>query len=273
MTIASFCRDQLLAFGPLSLDELTSRALAAGVTRARNPQAALMSALRYQEVELLDGRWVTPAWLLDGRYLTTAGAGTSHRGWFDGDLDLGLLGRELLTPVDIPPHHDPDEVSCLHVVDGEVRTSTTTWSDVQTSDVAALSERVAALGSPARYGNRVAFAHRAIAQLMVDDPTTFRTPLPPLSSWVPALVEEVRSRTEQLQRRLEWEEEEARRRRREVILSDCEAVEVEIAAARAGLSVSAWVYDALDRALEAEHQRVAEPGGIVISLGDRWLEA
>lgn len=69
MTIASFCRD-LLASGPLPLDLLAARAAEAGVTTARDPAAAVRSALTYKEVLLADGRWATPLWLLEGRILT-----------------------------------------------------------------------------------------------------------------------------------------------------------------------------------------------------------
>lgn len=41
MTIASFCRDLLLASGPLPLDVLATKAAAAGVTTARDPAAAV----------------------------------------------------------------------------------------------------------------------------------------------------------------------------------------------------------------------------------------
>jgi hypothetical protein len=46
MTIATFCRDELLAHGPLTLDELTDRAVRAGVTRSTTPRSSVGSAIR-----------------------------------------------------------------------------------------------------------------------------------------------------------------------------------------------------------------------------------
>lgn len=53
MTIASFCRDELLAHGPLTLDDLAARAVTAGVTRAANPTSTVRQAIQYDELE----RW------------------------------------------------------------------------------------------------------------------------------------------------------------------------------------------------------------------------
>lgn len=72
MTISSFCRDQLLAHGPLPLPVLADRAAQAGVTTAQDPLASVRSAIAYKEVLLADGRWATPLWLLEGRILTTS---------------------------------------------------------------------------------------------------------------------------------------------------------------------------------------------------------
>lgn len=70
MTISTFCRDQLLAQGPLSLETLTDLAVDAGKTTAQHPVSAVRSAIAYKEVLLADGRWATPLWLLEGRILT-----------------------------------------------------------------------------------------------------------------------------------------------------------------------------------------------------------
>lgn len=70
MTISAFCRDQLLAQGPLSLETLADLAAGAGRTTARDPAASVRSALASKEVLLADGRWATPLWLLEGRIVT-----------------------------------------------------------------------------------------------------------------------------------------------------------------------------------------------------------
>ena len=70
MTISSFCRDQLLAHGPLPLQTLADLAADAGKTTARDPAAAVRTALAYKEIQLADDRWATPLWLLEGRILT-----------------------------------------------------------------------------------------------------------------------------------------------------------------------------------------------------------
>lgn len=101
MTIASFCRDQLLACGPLALDVLAERAAVAGVTAARDPAAAVRSALAYKEVLLNDGRWATPMGLLEGRILTARRL-PLHEDWSclsadeAGDDDLLLQEPELI---------------------------------------------------------------------------------------------------------------------------------------------------------------------------------
>jgi hypothetical protein len=101
MTIVSFCRDQLLTDGPLPLDELTRRAVNAGVTRSSQPASSVRSALRNRAVQLPDQRWASPLWLLEGRVLTTHSFGQPLQYDEDGyrhgpdhhESDLGLLLR------------------------------------------------------------------------------------------------------------------------------------------------------------------------------------
>ena len=108
MTISSFCRDQLLARGPLPVETLADLAAEAGVTTARDPAAAVRSALAYKEIQLADGRWASPLWLLEGRILTARrlpidDAGTDEDGaGYDGLADAG------------PYLQDP----CGHGIDG-----------------------------------------------------------------------------------------------------------------------------------------------------------
>lgn len=96
MTISAFCRDQLLAQGPLGLETLAHLAADAGKTTVRNPACAVRSAISYKEVLLADGRWATPLWLLEGRILTARRLPLVE-GWADlgpGDEDDDLLAYE-----------------------------------------------------------------------------------------------------------------------------------------------------------------------------------
>lgn len=272
MTIASFCREQLLANGPLSLDDLTSRAVDAGVTRAKNPHASVGSALRYGEVELRDGRWVTGLWLLEGRCLTAPSL-PHPRPWYgEVHADLGLLGDNVPTrdPMVLADLDDSATVSCVRVLDGQVQVTRIPVPDSDTAEVADLAKRLTAITPQGRYGGQRTTALRAVAQLMVDDPAAFRTPLPPLSSWVPALVEDARRRDAEAREMAQWHEADERRRARQVVLDDCTAIEVQFAAERAFMSVREWVLNAIDRALVAEQPRSTQTDGVVISLGDRW---
>ncbi|MCW2547386.1 MAG: hypothetical protein JWN96_1846, partial [Mycobacterium sp.] len=106
MTIASFCRDQLFEQGPLTIEELTERVVAAGLTRSRSPLSTVQSAITHVEVKLADGRWASPLWLLQGRWLTTTGFWGDQVDWYpdpydeipdrrDAEADLDALVRLL----------------------------------------------------------------------------------------------------------------------------------------------------------------------------------
>jgi hypothetical protein len=101
MTISAFCRDQLLAHGPLPLETLAELAAGAGTTTARDPASAVRSAIAYKEVLLADGRWATPLWLLEGRILTACRLPLVDT-WPESDL-----GDEDASPYD-PYLEDPD---------------------------------------------------------------------------------------------------------------------------------------------------------------------
>lgn len=113
MTIASFCRDQLLARGPLPLQELADLAAAAGTTTARDPVAAVRNAIDYREVQLAGGQWATPLWLLEGRILTARRLPIAG-GWSESDLDdqydslldgsLDVEDPDLVDRLDDAPH-------------------------------------------------------------------------------------------------------------------------------------------------------------------------
>ena len=267
MTIATFCREQLLT-GPLSLDDLVSRAVDAGVTRALNPHNSVLSAIRRDEIELLDGRWVTPLWLLEGRCLTAAQLPHVTPWYGEKDADLGLLGSSMPTTTET---QDSSTVRCVRVSGGQVEVSSIPAPDPGTLEVAALAARLASLTPPAKpYGDRRGPALRAVAQLMVDDPTCFRSPLPPLSTWVPALVADARRCEEESRRAEQACYEQERRRSRQVTLDDCTAIEVQLAAERTGQTIGEWVMDAIDRALATQRPRAVGQDAVVISLGDHW---
>lgn len=87
MTISSFCHDLLLTEGPLPLPTLARRAADAGVTRARDPEAAVRSAIAHAEVELPDGCWHTPLHLLEGRILTASRLPLRGAPWAEDHVD------------------------------------------------------------------------------------------------------------------------------------------------------------------------------------------
>lgn len=87
MTISSFCHDLLLTEGPLPLLTLSRRAADAGVTRARDPEAAVRSAIADAEVQLPDGRWTTPLHLLEGRILTARRLPLRDAPWIEDRID------------------------------------------------------------------------------------------------------------------------------------------------------------------------------------------
>jgi hypothetical protein len=95
MTIFTFCRDQVLADGPLSLEEPTERAVAAGVTRSQQPMSTVRSTISHRLIALPGERWASALPLLEGRVLTTRSFGTrgpdDARDGNRSGFDLGLL--------------------------------------------------------------------------------------------------------------------------------------------------------------------------------------
>ena len=70
--IVAFCSDLITASGPLPVDELGQRVLAAGLTKSSNPVTTIRSALRQSPIMVLlpDGRFDSARRLLDGAALT-----------------------------------------------------------------------------------------------------------------------------------------------------------------------------------------------------------
>jgi hypothetical protein len=214
MTIASFCRDELLAHGPLTLDTLATRAVAAGATRAANPASAVRQAIQYDELELADGRWVTPLQLLEGRCLTTPSLRGDDLDTSDLDLDLlRLAARGRPIPIrgggelarsrydggwDLPDavaDPGPDELLCLRIEGGELVIAT-----IAARDTESLPSRrfVAALNSSSRRDlpswPRSGSTNGVVADLVTGDDSLLRAPAPPLSWCSDELRKEVARR-------------------------------------------------------------------------------
>jgi hypothetical protein len=218
MTIATFCRDELLAHGPLTLDELTDRAVQAGVTRSATPRSTVSSAIRYRELELTDGRLVTPLWLLEGRCLTTPALGVSDWCCDPSDTssqDLGVLHRAAnLTPIPLVgggmlrrrgwqdawtftrplPTPAPGELLCFRIIGAALDVTTVPFA----ATCSPSSDRfVSDLNGPhprRRFDewDPGASVERRLADLLVADDTLLRTPVPPLSLCSDVLASEVR---------------------------------------------------------------------------------
>jgi hypothetical protein len=219
MTIATFCRDQLLAHGPLTADDLGQRAAAAGVTRAASPRSAVMSTMHGREIQLPDDRYVTPLWLLEGRCLTTPALGLPEWSCDPRDTsqqDLGLLHVALnLAPVALVgggylrqygwhgrwtcnrplPEPTPDELICVRVTGGELELTTIGKDAVASPEpavVAALNQAADDRRWSYSYDTGTA-VNRALAELILADAALLRSPLPPLHTFVDALGREVRA--------------------------------------------------------------------------------
>lgn len=72
ITLRTFVDNAVRRRGPSTVDQLSEEAQSAGVTKARNPESAVRTALNQSDVAipLADGRWTCMAWILDGAVLT-----------------------------------------------------------------------------------------------------------------------------------------------------------------------------------------------------------
>ena len=217
MTIATFCRDELLAHGPLTLDDLAARASHAGVTRSSDPRAAVRQAMHHRELELDHERWVTPLWLLEGRCLTTPALGIPE--WTcdprdTSQYDLGLLERAAnLAPLKLvgggtlsrrslwgpwkssvrlpEPRHG--ELLCFRVTGGAVEVTKIPAVATDVLDAVRVKEALDTI-APRRgvYSwNACTAVNQRLAELVLTNDTLLRSPVPPLSVCSALLAEEV----------------------------------------------------------------------------------
>lgn len=230
MTIASFCHDLLLTEGPLPLPTLARRAADAGVTRARDPEAAVRSAIADAEVQLADGRWTTPLLLLEGRVITARRLPLRGAPWTDEhvegvEYDVAPLERALRCgPVAlsgggelrrrggyrsawIAPRGWPDlEVEGDELIGLRIRGGTLHLERVPiTAALQVEGERVAeALDTPDSRGRWSAWRSDDIAadlwSRLATDPALLARPAPPLSRCVPAFAQALDARREQRRR-------------------------------------------------------------------------
>lgn len=227
MTIASFCHDLLLTEGPLPLPTLACRASAAGVTRARDPEAAVRSAIGQAQVQLPDGRWQTPLRLLEGRILTVGRLPLRGAPWTDDhvdgvEYDVAPLDRALRCgPVPlggggelrrrggyrsewIAPRGWPglevghDELLGLRIRAGALHLERVPVTAALRAEGERLAEALDDAGRPGRWS----YWHSddVVADLwsrLAADPDLLAQPAPPLSRCVPAFAEELAARREQ----------------------------------------------------------------------------
>lgn len=279
MTIATFCRDELLAHGPLTLDELGARASAAGVTRAADPASAVRTAMRGRELELRDGRWVSPLFLLEGRCLTTPVlpimGGDVPRDSSEEDLEL-LHRAARLGPIPLAgggylrqygyhrwwkctatlPEPGEDELLCFRVDHGELAISTLSVSElVPLPSTVAEQLDLAARSRRSWYADTATAVATRLAELVLEDPQLLRTPAPPLSRAVSTLGEQAQEREMQRRREPDWLYEDRRRPLSYPLhLSDEHAWKLDQLADDEQLLPYEWVERAIDLRYRDEHE-------------------
>ena len=227
MTIASFCHDLLRAEGPLTLDTLARRASAAGVTSARDPEAAVRNVIAHAEVQLPDGRWQTPLRLLEGRILTAgrlplrgAAEPEDHVAYDLAPLERALRcgpvplagGGELrrrssyrsewIAPRGWPDLElDTDELLGLRIRDGALhleRVPITAALRVEGGRVAEALDDPHDPGLWSHWRTDDVGAH--LWSRLATDPDLLTRPAPPLSRCVPAFAEAIGRRREERRR-------------------------------------------------------------------------
>jgi hypothetical protein len=183
----------VLARGPADLEDLASELHATGVTRARNPMAAVRRALRddTRVIDLPDGRIASIAQALAGLQLTTVvDPDAAAAGRIDVEPDLApLLVLGLGATVDLPAGVRPGELVAVGVADatdGLLDVRAVSAAPRRPDDEAALLDAVEAqleLPLPGPGWPMPPIAHLATVALAVaaDRPDVLRAPGRPLS--------------------------------------------------------------------------------------------
>ena len=179
-----------LGNGPATLDDLAGQLARAGVTRAKNPTAAVRAALRTDPrvVTLDDGRLASVVQALSGVVLTShVSVSEQMRGAADTDGDFAPLAplgvRRAVLPTDIRP----GDCVVARVADGargrievERAPSHLEPADAEPDLVAAVRRRLADVGSGPPDSHRVRLAD-VLCDVTALDVAAFRRPGRPLS--------------------------------------------------------------------------------------------
>jgi hypothetical protein len=271
MTISSFCHEQLRQRGPLPLDVLARAAAAEGVTKSRNPEIAVRSAIAYNAVELPDGWWASPIALLEGRWLTTRLLSSSWYGEQPATHDLAPLHLAVRAQ-DIPlttggvlkrssygrgwtsPKGWPDlecnegQLFAVHVKDAVVQAAVIEDTPAVRANGQALALAAGRLAdkAPYTYGSGAVshnLQNRIWALLAAGSPV-LAEPTPPLSECIPPLATALKAERDARQ-------EQARHWRPTLDLS-AESQDIALDAARdADLLLDEWLNDFVARSLLA----------------------
>ncbi len=179
-----------LGTAPATLEDLAGHLARAGVTRAKNPAAAVRSALRSDPriVVLGDGRLASISQALAGVVLTSQVSVTEHmRGAADADGDLAPLARLGATRAVLPTDIRSGDHLVARVLDAAVgrieverAPSRLERTDAEPALVAAVRRRLADAGSKPPDVHRVRLAD-ALCDVTAVDPAAFRRPGRPLS--------------------------------------------------------------------------------------------
>ena len=233
MTIASFCHDLLLTEGPLPLETLAARAADAAVTRARDPEAAVRSAIGHRELQLRDGRWSAALPLLEGRVLTARRLPLRRQGAYglppDGtDDDLMLIQRALRSgPVPLAgggelrqsgyhrewvaprdwsaPEPGVDELLTLRVRDGALHVGVVPVDQSLAEEGQRLADIVGPddLRLPSWAYDLTDRVEARLWHAIAADPDLLIRPAPPLSECIPLLADRLREQDAACRRRFE----------------------------------------------------------------------
>lgn len=216
LALAAAAADLILEHGPLSLEQLHALALERGLTRSKTPGTLRHSLDTDDHVLRPDGRYDTAARLLRGQIFTTRPRPGEHDDvlWTYRDLDaLSALPRlPLVTggelrrgqgcveswtgPSGWLPSTSPDLLLALRW-DGR---ALHVWAtgDVPSGDAEVLRDVREVLGRHGRAERRYGWSSeprtsltRTVLSALVEDPTLFARPLPPLRELLP-LPEDLR---------------------------------------------------------------------------------